>query len=1009
MPDNGRRPADAGRTSFGDRLARAVTHGWGPATLAAAALAVFLTLVLGSAARAAREEAFEDWTGRLASMADDRTASIQRWLDDLRADAVQFARYPSVIAELGGPRTTPLAFRAPGDRHRHLSSILADALDHPGRVDLWVFDPAGDLVAAGRAATPAPDVVRLAREAGGSPAGRVITYHSDDGMRVAVSVPVTAPGSAPLGVVIVEERAADFLVPLLLAEPVRTESAEAILVTRVGDSLHFISPVRKRAPGQGDIWIPASSKGLAANSALRGERRAGIFRDYAGDVVLAVTRTVAGVPWGLVVKVDRREVLAEQRRDLLMLALGLVGILMGGLGVTYGLWKQASAAAQRTVREREERFRWHAERAGDLIYRYRLLPDRGFEFVNRAVTALTGFTPDEHYADPDLAYRATHPEDRPLLREAMRGTGASDEPSLLMRYIRKDGSVVWIEQRITLVRDAAGAIVAAEGIGREVTDRKEIERQLIDARDRLQLALSVSRQTIFDADTRSGRVLVSTSKAGDGRLGIHNDILTFEEATLALHPEDRERVVAGFTGLATGSEESFESEYRIRDGAGRFRWVRATARVVERDDHGGALRIVGLYADITARRLAEAGLEESRERYSALEQQMRQAQKMEAVGRLAGGIAHDFNNVLTAIRGNALIALEDLPPTWSARTDIEHVVRDADRAAALTRQLLAFSRNQVMELRVFDLCEVLAGMEPLMRRLIGEDVHLIIDGAGPCWIRADPAQLEQVILNLAVNARDAMPTGGRLTMSAGTTPVTDGDGAEAILRVRDTGIGMDAATVERIFEPFFTTKEVGKGTGLGLSTAYGIVRQCGGSIRVDSAVGVGTTFTLAFPTASPELSVAPAGPGVPVSCPAPPVRDPAAPLARKQPDSRRILIVEDEGGVRELARRVLQRQGYTVLAAASPEEAVRLAAGEPPHLLITDVVLPGMSGPDLARRIARTRPALRVILMSGYPEAVIRGEHRLPAGGRFLEKPFTPADLLAAVAAALSPGTARIA
>src|SRR5205809_3987276 len=383
------------------------------------------------------------------------------------------------------------------------------------------------------------------------------------------------------------------------------------------------------------------------------------------------------------------------------------------------------------------------------------------------------------------------------------------------------------------------------------------------------------------------------------------------------------------------------------------------------------------------RKRAEEALRQSEER-------LRQAQKMEAVGRLAGGVAHDFNNLLTVITSYSDLLLEDLGPDDPKRDDVGQIRQAAEGAAALTRQLLAFSRQQVLEPKVLDLKATVAATEKLLKRLIGEDVQLTTFLAPDLGVvKADPGQIEQIIINLAVNARDAMPTGGRLTIEAANVDMDEtyvrghapaGPGRYVMLALSHTGIGMDQQTKARIFEPFFTTKEPGKGTGLGLATVYGIVKQSGGFIWVYSEPGHGTTFKIYLPQVEAPLEGRAVG---------------AAPgdLPR---GTETILLVEDAAAVRAVTRQVLERQGYTVLEAAHGAAALQTAAGHPGpiHLLLTDVVMPVLSGRQLADQLARLRPDAKVLYASGYTDDAVVRHGVLEAGISYLQKPFT-ADSLA--------------
>ena len=433
-------------------------------------------------------------------------------------------------------------------------------------------------------------------------------------------------------------------------------------------------------------------------------------------------------------------------------------------------------------------------------------------------------------------------------------------------------------------------------------------------------------------------------------------------------PVNREQIRA----FIRGGYRVSDSETREHDREGRPRVF--LNNVVGFVEDGQLVRVWGTQRDVTEQR--------------HLEEQFRQSQKMEAVGQLAGGIAHDFNNLLTAILGNTQLLLRELPPGDSMHDDVEEIRKASERAASLTRQLLAYSRRQMLQPEVLDLNVVMAEMDKMLRRLIGEHIDLVAVFAPDLGrVRADPNQIEQVIVNLAVNARDAMPDGGKLTIATANVDLDETfaqahlgsvPGSYAMLAVTDTGVGMDATVRAHLFEPFFTTKEVGKGTGLGLATVYGIVKQSGGYISVSSAPGHGSSFKIYLPR---------------IATPAEPPA--GAPKGGPAPGSETVLVVEDEPAVLTLSRRALESQGYVVLAASDADAALRVVErhGGMIHLLLTDVVMPGLSGRELADRLSAQRPGIRVLYMSGYPGDAVVQHGTLPLGSAFLQKPFSPDGL----------------
>jgi len=420
------------------------------------------------------------------------------------------------------------------------------------------------------------------------------------------------------------------------------------------------------------------------------------------------------------------------------------------------------------------------------------------------------------------------------------------------------------------------------------------------------------------------------------------------------------------------------------------RWISETKAPIHTPT-GEIIGLVGIARDVSERVLAETALRRA-------EEQLLQSQKMEAIGQLAGGVAHDFNNVLSVILGYGELLLEEIPKDNPNHADIAVMVGAAQRAAALTRQLLAFSRRRVVQPDIVDLNTIVWGLDKMLRRIIGEDIDLRTTlASSPATLRADPSQLEQIVMNLTVNARDAMPKGGQLRIQTETVTLDERYASEhvgvkpgvyVLLRVADTGVGMDAATQKRVFEPFFTTKEVGRGTGLGLSTVYGIVQQCGGHIVLESELGRGTTFSIYLPEA----------------------QEPAAKPQIRRPQTRppagagSVLVVEDDDEVRQVTVRMLRDQGYKVVDTGKPEEARTLALEHRAGLdvLLVDIVMPSISGAALAEELTEVLPGLRVLYMSGYAGALVDREIKLTSSSDYIEKPFSPSVLGKKVADLLS-------
>ena len=613
-----------------------------------------------------------------------------------------------------------------------------------------------------------------------------------------------------------------------------------------------------------------------------------------------------------------------------------------------------------------------------------------FLAVNEAAVAHYGYSHDEFLA---MSIRDIRPrDDMPPLLDTVASLPAGFRSPGPHRHLKKDGTP--IEVAITSHAIEFGERPARLVLVNDVTEQRRAEAELIRAETRYRLLVESLPGIVYIAEPEPPYATVYISPAIQ-LLGYSREewLADPENWTRHLHPDDRARVLEE-TQAAQAEGRGTVYEYRMLARDGSVRWFHDQGLFV-RNEAGQPTSWQGVMTDITEQKRAEDALRQS-------EARLLHAQKMEAVGQLAGGVAHDFNNLLTVISCHAQFLGDAIDPAEPERVDVDEIQKAAGRAAALTRQLLAFSRKQLLQPRVLDLNHVVANLEPMLRRLIGEDIHVtVIRAPSSCEVVADPGQLEQVLVNLAVNGRDAMPGGGTLTVEVARVEVGPDDagagrerwqtvppGSYVMLAVSDTGCGMDEDVQAHLFEPFFTTKPPGLGTGLGLPTVYGIVKQSGGHVWVSSAPGCGSTFRVYLPCAVADAVDAEAAPAD------------AAPPAH---GTETILLVEDEDGVRTLARRILEAHGYTVLEARHGTDALQRAAESDDHihLVATDVVMPEIGGRELAETLAASRPDMRVLFVSGYTDDDIIRRGLLAPGMAFLQKPFTAEGLVRAVREAL--------
>jgi len=638
------------------------------------------------------------------------------------------------------------------------------------------------------------------------------------------------------------------------------------------------------------------------------------------------------------------------------------GQITGAIGVAFDV--TVGKRAEEALKLSEIKYRLLFEESRDAIY-VSAIDGRLVDF-NRAMLSLFGYSREE-MSNLNAGVLYADAGDRRRFQETIEREGSVKDYEV--KLVAKDGTEMDCLLSSTVQHDDVGTVTGYQGIIHDITLRVQAQSTLRREKEFSDVAIG-SLPGLFYLFDEDGRFL-------RGNRDIERVTGYKPQELLAKTPldffgeDDRSRIEGAIREVFEKGRSSVEADLVARDGSRIPYLFTAKLAILDRKRC-----LVGTAIDLVERR--------------RLEQQLRQSQKMEAVGQLAGGVAHDFNNVLTVILANSDFLLNQLGPQDPRRQELKDITEAAQRAASLTRQLLAFSRKQVLQAKVLNLNDVINGLDKMLQRLIGEDIELLFMLESELWaVEADPGQIEQIVMNLAVNARDAMPSGGKVSIETGNVvvdetfaqthyPIVPGDYVMMVLC--DTGVGMKAEVRSRIFEPFFTTKPTGKGTGLGLSTVYGIVKQSGGYIWAYSEPEMGTTFKVYLPRVEKEMEK----------------NEPAPAPEVSEPGAGTILLVEDERSVRTLARRILEGRGYTVLEAEDGVIAMRLSQGHQGRidLLLTDVVMPELSGPELAERLLPLRPETRVLYTSGYTDHAILRAAVWESGANFLQKPFTPDTLV---------------
>lgn len=858
---------------------------------------------------------------------------------------------------------------------------------------------------------------------------------------LAIVVPIlSAPDwNEVLGILIIEINPEEYLYPLIQNWPTPSLTAETLIVRRDGDGIVFLNNLRFDKRAALNLRFPLTQNSLPAVMAVKG--KTGIVEgiDYRNKKVIAVVQPVPDSPWFLVARMDLDEITRPLRERLFGMA-GLLCTLLLSSGALVGfVWRnqkahfyrlQYEAAVEVEASEKRLRVIFESSKDGILVVDVKT---KAFVIANSAICQLLGYRHDELLT---MQVSDIHPAaNLPAIFEQFEQQ-AQGKASLVVNIpmLCRDGSIFYADINATPIQ--LGGQACMLGTFRDITDRMQAEVR-IEHLNRVLRAIRNVNQLIVMATSVDELIQNACTELADRQSYTSAIIiLTDENDQPFAHAEAGEgvdfrllieQIEQGIAPFCCAAAKNTKDVYLIREkdplcetcpvGSAcdspqkmsiclehqntvyGYLAVSVDMNIVmDEEEESLFVELAGDLAYSLHNMKMKKEMLRTEEEKKKLEEQFIQAQKMEAVGQLAGGIAHDFNNLLSIIIGYVSILKEEMTATASTDEAVTEIYDAAIRATNLTRQLLAFSRKQMLEMQVVDVNVVIGSFEKLLRRTIGEDIQMRLNlTSKPVLIKADESQLEQILLNLVVNARDAMPDGGLLTIEtasvdldeayalgkAGTRP-----GPHVMIAISDNGSGMDKATQARIFEPFFTTKSLGKGTGLGLSTVYGVVKQHGGNIWVYSELGQGTTFKIYLPLVDETTS-------------------PQEKHMEKQLSSihaETILVVEDEPSLRKLACQILARSGFKVLETKDVNDAVNIASHHPDpiQLLLTDVIMPTMKGTEVYRKVCEFQPQIRVLYMSGYTENVIAHHGVLNEGVHFLQKPFTAESLLGKVHETLS-------
>jgi PAS domain S-box-containing protein len=933
-----------------------------------------------------------------------KARQFSEWRRERLADAIRFAQGPALV----GP--TLQFIRTPNEPAARQNAMHMLTLNRKGRFYENTFLVAPDnsvLLTAERLQESLSPATLLAIKKAFElhvPALSGIYRTQNGKAHIDTAAPLCGENGEPFAATILTADASDFIDPLIRFWPTESTRSETLLVERDGDDIVFLNDVKGRPDNSACLRIPLSQNRLIEVKAVLGSTGVLQGKDYRGIDVLADVRPIPDSDWFLVTKIDRSEILAEvrSRAKHIVFFVGL-GILLAAALTAVGYRRRQSVLylnlyqVEKEQRTAQQKYRTILYSIGDAVI---VTDDEGrVRQMNPVAEHLTGWKEEEAIDKPldDIFHiineETREPVENPVWRILREGqiVGLANHTVLISR----DGTERPIADSGAPVHDEQSAMRGVVLIFRDQSVEHAAQKALQESERRLFTLMNNLPGMAYRCENDAFWTMRFISQGSLPLLGwspadlVNNARVAYADL---IHPEDRD-FVRDTIAQAVLARQTFTIEYRIRTAAGGEKWVWERGCAIFKA--GGAFEsLEGFIIDISDRKLAT-------EEQTKLERQLQQSQRIEAVGRLAGGVAHDFNNMLAVIVGTVELVMERIPASDALHSDLEEILKASRRSAALVKQLLAFASKQPIVPRVLNLNETISGMITMFGRMIGEDIGLEWTPGHSLWnVRMDPSQIDQILVNLIVNSRDAISGIGQVSIETHNVnaealrnrlPVGAVSGDYVLIAVSDDGCGMTAEQQAHIFEPFFTTKEKGVGTGLGLSTVYGIVKQNRGFIKVFSEPGNGTRFSIFLPRDKQRAE---------------PIEQDETdlPVPTTAPEKATILLVEDEPALLSLTTALIKRIGYTVLAAGGPLEALEMARDfkDPIDLLLTDVVMPEMSGRDLFRQLVLARPSIRCLFMSGYTADIIAQHGMLQDDLHFLQKPFTKDALAANLNKALS-------